>query len=313
MRPLLLRVALVACIAAAPALAAPEPDATSVPTAAQIAQLAKQRDKRPRDFERRDELGIAYYRYARAAFDRGEFPEYEKYLGLAMDEWTESLRLRPENPTPHTFMGIVSAYQGRIDDALDSFQNARRLEPRAGVFYSNIAETMIYANRDAREVEGWLTRAQRIGVNPAILELNYCLLRWRDGKPEEAARYFTRALRMDPDVVRTWNEAPVSRPIQSFVDLTEYCCGSPACGPYLERACSAASLEVTRRELPEEVARRELLIEMERRRELERIYEQRKDLQIEVQRAEPEMPPTAGSQPAAKTPPTPVAPQGSQP
>lgn len=306
MRRHILILALLALAAAAGAPAAPKESPASTPTAEELARLERQRDKRPSAAERRDELGIAYYRFARAAFDRGDFAQYEKYLGQAMDEWIESLRIDPENPTPHTFMGIVAAYQGQIDDALDSLQNARRLGPGAGTSYSNIAETLIYAGRDAREVEGWLTRAERVGVNPAVVELNYCLLRWRDGKAEEAARRFYRAVRLDPEVVRTWNEAPVSNPIATFDELTKYCCGSPACGPYLERACTTSAQSVARRELPEETALRELRIEMERRRALERIYEQRKDLQIEVQKPEAEPP-----VPAEK--PVPNAAQGSPP
>jgi tetratricopeptide (TPR) repeat protein len=225
-------------------------------------------------------LGFAYYRFARAALDRKEFPAYESHLGKAMAEWLESLRIEPENPAPHTFMGMAAAYQGRIDDAVDSFYNARQLEPRAGTAYTNIAETLIYAGRSTREVEVWLQRGERMGVSAGVVELNYCLLRWRDGEAESAARHFYRALKFDPELVRVWNEAPVSTPIKTFDDLTQYCCGSPACGPYLETACTNSERKVARRELPEETTLRELRIEMERRREIDRIYKERQDLEI---------------------------------
>jgi tetratricopeptide (TPR) repeat protein len=273
-------------LALASAAAARQVEVPMAPSAADVARYEKARDKRPDRAEVRDDLGLAYYRFARGALDRGEYPVYEDYLGRAMKEWLASLRLDPENSAPHTYMGIVSAYQGRIEDALDSFYNARSLEPGAGVYYTNIAETLIYAGGPAREVQTWISRGERMGVSPAIVELNYCLLRWRDGDVEAAGRNFYRALRFDPSVVHVWNEAPVSKPIQTFEDLTQYCCGSPACGPYLASACKTAARDVVQHEVPAETARRELVIEMERRRELERIYKQRRDLEVRVKDAE---------------------------
>jgi tetratricopeptide (TPR) repeat protein len=253
------------------------------PTLEDVARFERQRDKRPNRAEHRDALGLAYYRYARAALERKEFATYEDYLQRAMREWLASLKLDPENPSPHIFMGMVSAYQGRIEETLDSMYNARQLEPGAGIHYTNIAETLIYAGRPQREIETWLERAERMAAPPAVVELNFCLLRWREGDAASAARRFATAKRLDPSVVRVWNEAPVTRPIQTFGDLADYCCGTPACGPYLKEACATSQLEVVKRELPAEVARRELVIEMERRRELERIYRQRRDLEIRVQ------------------------------
>ena len=288
-------------LALAGAAGAKPAEVPMAPTADQVAQYERARDKRPNRADLRDELGLAYYRFARGAFDRGDYPVYEDYLARAMKEWLASLRLDPENSAPHTYMGIVSAYQGRIDDALDSFYNARSLEPGAGVYYTNIAETMIYAGRPARDVETWLSRGERMGVSPAIVELNYCLLRWRDGNVEAAGRSFYRALKFDPSVVHVWNEAPVSKPINTFEDLTQYCCGSPACGPYLANACKTAERDVVIRAVPAETARRELVIEMEKRRELERIYKQRRDLEVRVKDPEPA---PAGTQPAAGSAPT---------
>ena len=294
------------CLLAATAADAKTEDVPMTPSAEDVATFERARDKRPRKAEARDDLGLAYYRYARAALERGEHAQYEDYLGRAMREWLESLKLEPENPSPHIFMGMVSAYQGRIEDTLDSMHNARELEPGAGVFYTNIAETLLYAGRPAREVETWLSRGERMGVDPAIVELNYCLLRWREGDLEAAARKFHRAKALNPRVVRVWNEAPVSRPIDTFEDLSRYCCGSPACGPYLKDACAVAKETVVVRELPAETARRELVIEMERRRELERIYRQRRDLEVRVKK-----PDEAAEGAGAEAPSAPLKPGGS--
>lgn len=262
-------------------VAAGEPDLT---------RLERERDKRPNDPERRQTLGEAYYRAARKALDEQAFPDYERYLGQAMDEVLESARLEPESAAPHVFMGIVAAYQGEIQRAFGSFANARRLAPRNWTSYTNLVEILIYKGSPRRDIEPWIDRAERLGANSGVVELNLCLVSWRDGNMEAAERHFKRVLRLDPTVLESWNEAPVPRPIETLPDLMAYCCGSPACGPYLKDACQESKLAVAKREIPAEVLRQELLIEMERRRKLNEIYSKRKDLEIEVEESEPGAP-----------------------
>jgi Flp pilus assembly protein TadD len=253
----------------------------------ELARLERERDKRPNDPERREALGEAYYRYARAALDRKDFPAYESYLGKAMDEVLESARLDPESASPHIFMGIVAAYQGDIARTFRSLANARRLAPRSPTSYTNLAETLIYKGSPRRDVERWIERADKLGGDPAVSELNLCLVSWRDGDLAAAERHFKRVRRLNPEVLSSWNEAPVPKPLETLPDLMSYCCGSPACGPYLASACQESRLAVAKREIPAEVARQELVIEMERRRKLDEIYAKRKDLEIEVEEPEP--------------------------
>jgi tetratricopeptide (TPR) repeat protein len=253
----------------------------------EVARLEAERDRRPNDPARRVELGQAYYRHARLALDEKDFSAYQTYLGKAMDEVLEGARLDPESPDPHFVMGVVAAYQGDIQRAFRSFANMRRLAPRSWTSYTNLAETMIYKGSARRDVEVWLDRAEKLGASGAVVELNLCLLTWRDGDHAAAERHFKRVLRLDPTALDTWNEAPVPKPLRTLPELMSYCCGSPACGPYLASACQESQLAVAKRELPAEVVRQELVIEMERRRKLESIYSQRKDLEIEVEKAEP--------------------------
>jgi tetratricopeptide (TPR) repeat protein len=261
--------------------------AAAATTAPEIAKLEAERDRRPSDPDRRQALGEAYYRHARLALDEKDFATYEAYLGKAMDEVLESARLDPEAPDPHVFMGIVAAYQGDIDRTFRSLANARRLAPRTWTSYTNLVETLVYKGSPRRDIEPWIDRAEKLGANPGVVELNLCLLSWRDGDVAAAERHFKRVLRLEPTVLDNWNEAPVPKPIRTFPDLMSYCCGSPACGPYLAKACGESQLAVAKRELPAEVARQELLIEMERRRKLESIYSQRQDLEIEVEPPQP--------------------------
>jgi tetratricopeptide (TPR) repeat protein len=253
----------------------------------ELERLEQERDRKPNDPERHEALGEAYYRHARSAFDARDFSTYETYLGKALDAVLESARLDPESSAPHVFMGIVAAYQGDLDRTLQNLANARRLAPRSWTAYTNIAEVMIYRGSSRRDVEKWIDRAEKLGANPAVVELNLCLVSWRDGILDGAERHFQRVRRLDPKVLESWNEAPIPRPIESLSDLMSYCCGSPACGPYMASACKESQLAVAKREIPAEVARQELVLEMERRRKLNEIYSKRKELEIEVDAPEP--------------------------
>jgi tetratricopeptide (TPR) repeat protein len=252
----------------------------------QAVVLAEQRrDRYPRDPAVRDELGEVYYKAARRALDEERFEDYERLLGLALDEWIESLRLDPTSASPHTWMGIVAAYQGDLDRALTSFHNARRLGDRSAVHYSNLAETYIYRG-NLGKARRYLEKARRLGAPPVVLEITGSLAAWRSGDLVEARDLFDSAYTLNREEVNTWNEAPVSDPIESFDDFTGYCCSHVACGPYMATACTEMRHEIARRNLRDETIRRELVLEMDRRRKLEEIYRNRKDLQVEIEEPE---------------------------
>jgi tetratricopeptide (TPR) repeat protein len=287
MRTLLgpIAVALVLACAGGPgpgSLTGPREDLAANRVDAAITKLEALRDRHPASPEVRDELGRAYYRKARAALDAKRIEEYETYLERALDEWVESASLDPASPSPHTMMGIVAAYQGDLNRALRSFNNARRLDPRHPVHYTNIAEVMIYRGEIVK-ARRFLDAARRYRAPPVILDLNETLAAWRQGDLVEARDNFFSAYTIGPEEVNTWNEAPVSDPIETFEDFTAYCCQDPACGPYMEKACHNLQLEVKRREVTEDLLRKELQLEMERRRRLREIYERRRDLEIEVE------------------------------
>lgn len=251
-----------------------------------VERLEQARDRAPNDPEARLELGRAYYLYARKSLDRKDFAAYGSYLGKAMDEAIECVRLDPRSPEPHGFMGLIAIYEGDIDRAFRSFANVRRLAPRAWVSYTNIVETLIYKGTPRLDIEPWVDRAERLGAPSAAVELNLTLVAWRDGHMDGAERHFRRVRRLGPELLQSWNGVRVPKPLETLTELMTYCCESPSCGPYLADACARSQLAVAQREVPAEVARRELMIEMDRRRKLDEIYQQHRELEIEVEKPE---------------------------
>ena len=83
-------------------------------------------------------------------------------------------------------------------------------------------------------------------------------------------------------MIRTINVARLPEEPRSFEDFAGYCCQSPACGPYMEDACQELALDVREREISDETLLEELRIEIETQRRLRKVYEQRKELELEI-------------------------------
>ena len=113
------------------------------------------------------------------------------------------------------------------------------------------------------------------------------LIAWREGDLDGARSHFARLKANDPEMLRTINDAALPVAPRRFEDFAAYCCGIPACGPFMEQACAGLSLAVRDRELSEDAQRRELRIEQEAERRLERVYDQRRELELEPAPEEP--------------------------
>jgi hypothetical protein len=174
----------------------------------------------------------------------------------------------------------MDIYRGKPRQALRGLNNARRLQPY-GLSYTNIAELYIYIDRlpQARE---WNDLGMRKGAPYSAVVFNDMLIAWKEGELDEARHHFAWLQSQDPDMLRTINAAPLPRDPTSFEDFAGYCCGSPGCGPYMRDACRDLALEVQEREVSEEAVLRELRIEMEKTRRLKKVYEQRKELEVEI-------------------------------
>lgn len=245
-------------------------------------KLERARDKKPQSLDTRLELAEAYYLLAREALDEGREAEYADYIAKAQAELLAAAEIDPESAQVHLWMGVILAYQNDIDGALVSFGNARRLEPDVWVHTTNLAETWIYAGNVAR-ARTLLNRARKEGAADSIIEINEMLAAWRQGDYVEARDIFDSVYALNPQVVRTWNLAPVNDPIESFEEFTAFCCSHIACGPYMADACKEMDLDVANRNLQADTLRRELELAAERKKRLREIYEKRGDLEIRVE------------------------------
>jgi tetratricopeptide (TPR) repeat protein len=245
--------------------------------------LERERDEHPRSADVHVALGEVYYRIARDALDREhDEARYLDHLERAVAEFVTAAELDPRDDRPHFFLAMMDTYRGDAREALRGFALVKRLRP-TGVAYTNIAEIWVYLGRPDTAQE-WNDLGLKKGAPYGAVLFNDMLIAWQAGDLPHARRIFARLREHHPEMLSTINVAPLPETPSRFEDFAGYCCGSPACGPYLEDACRELSLDVQQRELSAEAARRELEIEREKQRRLREVYEQHKELEIEVER-----------------------------
>jgi len=229
-------------------------------------------------------LGETYYRIARDALDREhDEARYLDYLARANAEFVTALELDPRDERPHFYLAVMDTYRGNLREALRGFNNARRLAPH-GVAYTNIGEIYVYKG-EVHKAQRWTDLGVSKGAPYGVGLFNDMLIAWRSGDLADARQCFEELEASAPEMLRTINVVRLPRAPRTFEDFAAYCCGSPACGPYMKGACRQLALEVKERELSKEAMLKELRIEMETKRRLQKVYEQRKELEIQIEEA----------------------------
>lgn len=244
-------------------------------------QLEQARARSPRSVDTRLALGVVYYRMAREALDRDrDEARYLDALARSLDELTTAVELDPRDPEPHTYLAAIDLYQGDLTGTFRNLDNARRLHP-SGVAYSNIAEAYVYRGKPEL-ARRWNEAALRRDAPYGAIQFNDMMISWSEGDLGRAREHFARVRQHHPVFIRRIHMAPLPEAPTAFEEFAAYCCESPACGPYLEVRCRALSLPVAGTGLSEEATRKALRIEMEQKRRMREVYEQRKELEIDV-------------------------------
>ncbi len=277
-------------------------------TESQAKALEKDRDSDPDDFNTRMELGRVYYDLARKAIDEGNQKEYVEYLRKAQTEILAAARIEPTSPEPHTWLGIITAYQGDLRASETSFRNALRLaqadryrQYSGGTFYSNLAHICVYKG-DLQAARRYLDKAAKTGAPQDELDRISVLLAWKQNDMVEARDVFNGGVVMSKAFASTWDGAPLPKKMETFDDFAAVCCKNPTCGPHMEHACKRERQGVARRELTIDTKEEQLAIERERQKELKEIYSKRKKGDVEITIEDPNAPPAKPAPSSAKPP-----------
>ncbi len=266
-------------------------------------KLERHRDSHPDDFDTRLALADVQYMIARKSLDEKNQAAYVAALSKAQAEILEAVRIDPTSPRPHTWLGIITAYQGDLDASETSFKNALRLnlrerqELRAGTYYSNIAHISVYQGKlgDARR---YLDKGVKNGAPQDEIDRISVLASWKSNDMVDARDVFNSAIVLSPAFATTWDGAPLPQPMKTFDDFAAACCSNPTCGPYMEGACKRAKQSVAHRQIDLDTLAEERKLEVARQQKLREIYRRQKDVSITVE-GEPEKAPATAPSPSA--------------
>jgi len=137
-----------------------------------------------------------------AAFPRMTVPvAYQEQLGKANDEYLASISARPDQWTSHYNMGNYQFGRGETKQAVDSYQKALKLEPRAVMAMVN--SSIAYARMgEAGKAEKSLQEALKLAPDNAAANFNMGLLKAEKKELEEAEDYLKKALKADPQMAQ---------------------------------------------------------------------------------------------------------------
>jgi len=269
-------------------------------------KIAQRSADDPDDFRTRMESGKDYYSLARRAFDDGKQADFMGYLRKSQDECLAAAKLDPDDPSPHTWLGIVAAYQGDMNAADLAMRNALRLASMdpyqrgaPGFYYVNLAYISVYRG-DLLKARRYLAKAQKRGVDPDELARVSILISWKANDMVEARDIFNGEAILSHGFTGTWDGEPLTKKMESFDDFAAVCCKNPSCGPNMEHACARERQAVARRDNDAETVQAQLEAERERRAKLKEIYDQHKELNIEIEK-EPKPAASGDAQPAPAT------------
>jgi tetratricopeptide (TPR) repeat protein len=247
-----------------------------------LGELEALAQQHPHDFEVRMLIGQSHYKLARKALDQKDEPAYLRHVERATATFVDAAAMRPADASPHIFLAMIDAYQADMKGALRSLRKAQQLAPGNPISYTNLAQIYIYLDQVNR-AETMLDRARDLGGPGPHVEMNEMLAAWKRGDMVDARDLFDVIHGENPEFLQTWDEAPVSGPMESFDDFVAYCCGNPSCGPYMRGPCEKARQEVAEREVTLETLRREQEIARESREKLRRVYTGEREVTIEAE------------------------------
>ncbi|HVF28759.1 MAG TPA: tetratricopeptide repeat protein [Pyrinomonadaceae bacterium] len=137
-------------------------------------------------------------------FERGQDAHQKNNLQLALECYTEALKLRPEFPEAEFQKGAALVSLNRLAEAEASFRRAAELRESWALPRINLALLLISANR-AGEAEPFLKRALEIDIKNQTALLTLATLRLRAGTARDAAALMRRATEAGEGVTAaTW-------------------------------------------------------------------------------------------------------------
>jgi len=138
-------------------------------------------------------------------------------LSEAIASYKEALRIDPRFTMLHTNLGIAFTRKGDFDEAIRHFTQAVQLEPQNPQVHYNLGMALMKTGRSDEAVRQFLRTLQ---IEPEHAEAHYeiGLARANQGALTDAIEQFAEAVRIKPDFMRAHNDMGVAMARQGRMD-----------------------------------------------------------------------------------------------
>ena len=105
-------------------------------------------------------------------FELGNTAMQNNQYDVAVEEFKEALKIKPEFAEASNNMGLALFYLSRFDEAIKEYENALRIEPEFALAHANLGLAML--NKDMTD-EAISVLSRAVSLNPELAEVYYNL------------------------------------------------------------------------------------------------------------------------------------------
>jgi len=130
-------------------------------------------------------------------------------LDEAIDQYQQALQINPNYAEAHNNLGNALNMQGRLNEAIDQYQQALQIDPDYTEAHYDFGTVLMRAGRLAEAI-GHFERAVELVPDNAGFHYNLGNALLQNGQMEEAAGHFKKALEIQPGFARAFNNLGVA-------------------------------------------------------------------------------------------------------
>jgi tetratricopeptide (TPR) repeat protein len=183
-------------------------------------------NKADEDQQDPDEETTSLPRKANAALNRSLSAMQQGHLDEAAAEARAAVELHPQVETgwqAFATLGLAYFNEGRFEEAVRSYKDALRIEPKAVESWFNLGVTFFELGKTEDALRCYL-QANALDPNNSKICCNLGAVYFESGQYEQAEIYFRRAIQIRPDYAHAWDNLGATLAVQhKLQDAAEAC------------------------------------------------------------------------------------------